>query len=71
MTSLTDTDFMPMRLGKVVAVDTEDGPSFCVVLKGVADDTRLPVWIRDTEGFYWCLRPSWSPASCWPTRMPG
>ena len=52
MTSLTDTDFVPMRLGKVVAVGTEDGPSFCIVLEGAADDTRLPICIGDTEGFY-------------------
>jgi bifunctional DNase/RNase len=51
MTSLTDTDFVPMRLGKVVAVSTEDGPSFCVVLEGVTRDTRLPISIGDTEGF--------------------
>jgi hypothetical protein len=43
MTSLTDTDFVPMRLGKVVAVGTEDGRSFCVVLEGVADDTRVRI----------------------------
>jgi uncharacterized protein len=52
MTSLTDVDFVPMRLGKVVAVSTEDGPSFCVVLEGVTQDTRLPIWIGETEGFY-------------------
>ena len=52
MTSLTDTNFVPMRLGKVVAVCTEDRPSFCVVLEGVADDTRLPICIGDTEGLY-------------------
>jgi uncharacterized protein len=52
MTSLTDTDFVPMRLGKVVAVGTEDGRSFCVVLEGVADDTRLPIRIGGTEGLY-------------------
>ena len=52
MTSLTDIDFVPMRLGKVVAMDTEDGPSFCAVLVGVTQDTRLPIWIGETEGFY-------------------
>ena len=52
MTSLTDTDFVPMRLGKVVAVGTEDRSSFCVVLEGVADDTRLPICIGDTEGLH-------------------
>ena len=52
MTSLTDTDFVPMRLGKVVAVGADHGPSFCVALEGAADDTRLPIWIGDTEGFY-------------------
>src|SRR5215471_6059318 len=145
MTSLTDTDFVPMRLGKVVAVSTEDRTSFCVVLEGVADGTRLPISIGETEGLYLSAtltgvqfgrpmspqfaaellralggrvrqvridrlvdvrggtaygstvevegpsgvalvdarpsdalnlvalvpRPSWSPARCWPTRMPG
>jgi uncharacterized protein len=52
MTSLTDTDFVPMRLAKVVAVATEDGPSFCAVLEGVAQDAHLPIWIGDTEGLY-------------------
>jgi hypothetical protein len=52
MTSLTDTDFVPMRLGKVVAVGTENGPSFCVVLEGVTHDSRLPILIGESEGFY-------------------
>jgi hypothetical protein len=52
MTSLTDVDFIPMRFGKVVAVGTEDGPSFYVVLEGVTRDTRLPISIGDTEGFH-------------------
>jgi uncharacterized protein len=52
MTSLTDVDFVPMRLGKVVAVATEDGPSFCVVLEGVTQDARLAIWIGETEGLY-------------------
>jgi uncharacterized protein len=52
MASLTDVDFVPMRLGKVVAVGTEDGPSFCVVLEGVTQDGRLPIWIGETEGLY-------------------
>jgi bifunctional DNase/RNase len=41
-----------MRFGKAVAVGTDDGPSFYVVLEGVAEDTRLPISIGDTEGFY-------------------
>lgn len=52
MTSLTDVDFIPMRFGKVVAVGTEDGSSFYVVLEGVTRDTRLPISIGDTEGFH-------------------
>jgi hypothetical protein len=52
MTSLTDVDFVPMRLGKVVAVGTEDGPSFCVVLESVTQERRLPIWIGETEGLY-------------------
>ena len=51
MTSLADTDFVPMRLGKVVAVGDEDGSSFCVVLEGMTGDPRLPIWIGQTEGF--------------------
>jgi bifunctional DNase/RNase len=52
MTSLADVGFAPMRLAKVVAVGSEDGPSFCAVLEGVNDDSRLPIWIGQTEGFY-------------------
>jgi hypothetical protein len=52
MTSLTDVDFVPMRFGKAVAVDTEDGGSFYVVLEGVTEDARLPIAIGGTEGFY-------------------
>jgi uncharacterized protein len=52
MTSLTDVDFVHMRFGKVVALGNEDGPSFCVVLEGVTDDTRLPIGIGEAEGFY-------------------
>lgn len=52
MTSLADVGFAPMRLGKVVAVGSGDGPSFCAVLEGVSDDSRLPILIGETEGFY-------------------
>jgi hypothetical protein len=41
-----------MRFGKVVAVGTEDGPSFYVVLEGVTRDTHLPISIGDTEGLH-------------------
>ena len=54
MTSLTDVDFVHMRFGKVVALSNEDCPSFCVVLEGVTDDTRLPIGIGDTEGLPVC-----------------
>jgi bifunctional DNase/RNase len=52
MTAVTDAGFVPMRLGKVVAVGDRDHPSFCVVLEGVTGDERLPIWIGETEGFY-------------------
>jgi bifunctional DNase/RNase len=52
MTALTDAGFVPMRLGKVVAVGDGDDPPFCVVLEGVTGDARLPIWIGHTEGFY-------------------
>jgi len=51
MTSLTDVGFMPMRLGKVVAVADQDGPSFYVVLEGVAQDVQLPILIGEMEAF--------------------
>jgi uncharacterized protein len=51
MTSLTDVGFMPMRLGKVVAVAEQDGPSFYVVLEGVAQDVQLPILIGEMEAF--------------------
>jgi hypothetical protein len=35
MTSLTDVGFMPMRLGKMVALADQDGSSFYVVLAAV------------------------------------
>ena len=50
MTSLTDTDFVPMRLGKVVAVGDEDGSSFCVVLEGMTGDPRLPMGSARRKG---------------------
>jgi uncharacterized protein len=54
MTSLTGTgtEFLPMRLAKVVAIGIDDGSSFCVVLESVDTDTRLPIWIGDSEGLY-------------------
>jgi len=51
MTSLTDVGFMPMRLGKVVAVADQDGPSFYVVLEGVAQDVQLPILVGEMEAF--------------------
>lgn len=51
MTSLTDVGFMPMRLGKVVALADQDGPSFCVVLEGMTQEAVLPISIGETEAF--------------------
>ena len=51
MTSRTDVGFMPMRLGKVVAVAGQDGPSFYVVLEGVTQDVQLPFSIGEMEAF--------------------
>jgi hypothetical protein len=38
-----------MRLGKVVALADQDGPSFYVVLEGVAQDAVLPISIGEME----------------------
>jgi uncharacterized protein len=52
MTSLTDVGFMRMRLVKVVALADQDGPSFYVVLEGLAQDGVLPISIGETEAFH-------------------
>jgi uncharacterized protein len=46
----TDTDFVPMRLGKVRGVSAErDKPSFVVVLTAEDSDQRLPILIGSAE----------------------
>lgn len=52
MTRRTKVDSIPMRLAKVVALGSEDGSSFCVVLQSTAGDARLPISIGETEGIY-------------------
>jgi uncharacterized protein len=56
MTALTGTDFIEMRLSKVVAIALEDDdaaePSFFVVLDGVSADVRLPIMIGATEALH-------------------
>lgn len=50
MTTASDTHFVEMRLGKVVAISAaDDGASFSVVLDGVSQDRQLPILIGDTE----------------------
>jgi bifunctional DNase/RNase len=52
MTTITDTGFVEMRLGKVVGVATAEGEaSCCVVLDGVSEDRHLPIQIGQTEAF--------------------
>jgi bifunctional DNase/RNase len=52
MTTVTDTGFVEMRLGKVVAVKTAEGDaSCCVVLDPVSEDRHLPIQIGLTEAF--------------------
>jgi len=51
MTSLTDVGFVPMRLGKVVALADQDHLFFCVVLEGVTQDAVLPISIGEMEAF--------------------
>ena len=53
MTTVADVGFVEMRLSKVVGVSAaQDDPSFCVVLEGVSQDRKLPIWIGDTEAFH-------------------
>jgi bifunctional DNase/RNase len=52
MIMATDTGFAEMRLGKVVGfLETQDHPSFYVVLDGVSHDRHLPIQIGQTEAF--------------------
>jgi bifunctional DNase/RNase len=52
VTTVTDTGFVEMRLGKVVAVKTAEGDaSCCVVLDPVSEDRHLPIQIGLTEAF--------------------
>jgi len=52
MTTIADTGFAEMRLGKVVGVATAEGEACCcVVLDGVSEDRHLPIQIGQTEAF--------------------
>jgi uncharacterized protein len=52
MTTVTDTGFVEMRLGKVVGIMTADGePSCCVVLDAVSEDRHLSIQIGQPEAF--------------------
>ena len=52
MTMAADTGFAEMRLGKVVGfLETQDHPSFYVVLDGVSQDRHLPIQIGQMEAF--------------------
>jgi len=53
MTTVTDTGFVEMRLGKVVGVARGEGDvSCCVVLDGVSENLHLPIQIGRTEAFH-------------------
>src|SRR5260370_5967771 len=58
MTTVTDTGFVEMRLGKVVGVARGEGDvSCCVALDGVTEDRHLPIQIGRTEAFHlWAVR---------------
>ncbi|HLQ57421.1 MAG TPA: bifunctional nuclease domain-containing protein [Streptosporangiaceae bacterium] len=52
MTTVTDADFVEMRLDKVVRVLRDPGdPLSCVVLEGVSQDCHLPIEIGPVEAF--------------------
>ncbi len=53
MTTVADVGFVEMRLSKVVGVSAaQDDPSFCMVLEGVSQDRKLPIWIGETEALH-------------------
>src|SRR5260370_37511794 len=58
MTTVTDTGFVEMRLGKVVGVARGEGDvSCCVALDRVTEDRHLPIQIGRTEAFHlWAVR---------------
>ncbi len=50
MTTVADTGFVEMRLGKVVGIATEEGDaSCCVVLDAVLRSRHLPIQIRPSD----------------------
>jgi len=52
MTTVSDTGFVEMRVGKVVGVATAEGDGCCcVVLDAVLGDRHLPIQIGKTEAF--------------------
>ena len=52
MTTVTDTGFVEMRLGKVVGIGSAEGDISCVVvLDGVSEDRHLQIRIGETEAF--------------------
>jgi bifunctional DNase/RNase len=53
MVTPTDVDFVEMRLSKVVglSMSPDDGPSYCIVLEGVAQDRKVPIEIGPAEAF--------------------
>ena len=52
VTTIADTGFVEMRLGKVVGIATEEGDaSCCVVLDAVLGSRHLPIQIGQTEAF--------------------
>ena len=52
MTTIADTGFVEMRLGKVVGIGSAEGDVSCVVvLDGVSEDRHLQIQIGETEGF--------------------
>jgi bifunctional DNase/RNase len=52
VTTIADTGFVEMLLGKVVGITTEEGgASCCVVLEAVSGAEHLPIQIGRTEAF--------------------
>ena len=62
MTTVADTGFLDMHLGKIVGVAAAEGEGsgFVVVLDGLSEDRHLPMEIGETEAFNLSARPAGS-----------
>ena len=51
MATATDVDFIEMRIGKVVALKSDDHPIGCIMLDEVSGDRHLLIQVGQAEAF--------------------